>query len=77
MKFRFRQGFALLSLLGVMNLLIGGCGQSTSPQGGKPEKKPTQIGETARKLGATSIAVPAFAIDDVPERVSWARQVLA
>ena len=46
MKFRFRQGFALLSLLGVMNLLIGGCGQSTSPQRGKPEKKVTQVGET-------------------------------
>jgi 5,10-methylenetetrahydromethanopterin reductase len=36
-----------------------------------------QIGAMARKLGATSIAVPAFAIDEVPERVRWARQVLA
>jgi 5,10-methylenetetrahydromethanopterin reductase len=41
------------------------------------DPSPIQIGETARKLGAISIAVPAFAIDEVPERVRWARQVLA
>jgi hypothetical protein len=28
-------------------------------------------------IGATSIAVPAFSIDEVHDRVAWARDVLA
>jgi hypothetical protein len=43
MKVRFRQSF-VPSLLGGIMLLIVGCGQST--QGGKPERKPAQVGET-------------------------------
>jgi hypothetical protein len=30
----------------------------------------------ARQLGATSIAIPAFDIAEVPQRVAWARAVL-
>ena len=38
---------------------------------------PGRIGAVARKLGATSIAVPAFTIEEVGERVAWACEVLA
>jgi 5,10-methylenetetrahydromethanopterin reductase len=37
---------------------------------------PRSIGDQASKLGATSIAVPAFSIEDVPARVAWARASL-
>jgi len=38
---------------------------------------PARAAETARRIGAESIALPAFAIDELPERVAWAREVLA
>jgi alkanesulfonate monooxygenase SsuD/methylene tetrahydromethanopterin reductase-like flavin-dependent oxidoreductase (luciferase family) len=37
---------------------------------------PDAVGSMASRLGATSLAVPAFAIDEVRERVAWARSVL-
>jgi 5,10-methylenetetrahydromethanopterin reductase len=37
---------------------------------------PTVVGGIARRLGASSIAVPAFSIEEVDERVAWARKVL-
>jgi alkanesulfonate monooxygenase SsuD/methylene tetrahydromethanopterin reductase-like flavin-dependent oxidoreductase (luciferase family) len=37
---------------------------------------PAQVGSLARELGATSLALPAFAIGELAERVAWARQVL-
>jgi 5,10-methylenetetrahydromethanopterin reductase len=37
---------------------------------------PVVVGGIAANLDATSIAVPAFAIDEVPARVAWARAVL-
>jgi 5,10-methylenetetrahydromethanopterin reductase len=38
---------------------------------------PKQVAAIARQLGATSLALPAFSIDELPKRVAWARQVLA
>lgn len=35
------------------------------------------VGAIARRIGATSLAVPAFSVSGVAERVAWARQVLA
>jgi 5,10-methylenetetrahydromethanopterin reductase len=37
---------------------------------------PGRVGTLAHRIGATSIALPAFAIDEVGERVAWARDVL-
>lgn len=37
---------------------------------------PARVGQQARALGVTSIALPAFSVDEVGERVSWARAVL-
>ena len=37
---------------------------------------PVQVGQVARAIGATSLAVPAFDTDEVGERVAWAREVL-
>jgi 5,10-methylenetetrahydromethanopterin reductase len=41
------------------------------------DPEPTKVGAQARQIGATSIALPAFAIEELPERVRWARAVLA
>jgi riboflavin biosynthesis pyrimidine reductase len=41
------------------------------------DPSPTRIGTVAKQLGATSIAVPAFSIEEIQERVAWARKVLA
>jgi len=41
---------------------------------GDPE--PGRVGAMARELGATSLALPAFRIDELGERVGWARRVL-
>jgi 5,10-methylenetetrahydromethanopterin reductase len=38
---------------------------------------PAHVREVARRIGATSLALPAFSIDELPERVAWARDVLA
>ena len=35
------------------------------------------IGAEAATLGATSLAIPAFSITEVADRVTWARAVLA
>jgi 5,10-methylenetetrahydromethanopterin reductase len=40
------------------------------------DPRPANVGKLARQLDATSLAVPAFAIDEVGERVDWARAVL-
>ena len=37
---------------------------------------PVQVGQVARDLGATSLAVPAFDTDEVAGRVAWAHEVL-
>jgi alkanesulfonate monooxygenase SsuD/methylene tetrahydromethanopterin reductase-like flavin-dependent oxidoreductase (luciferase family) len=37
---------------------------------------PVRVGRLAAQLGATSLALPAFSIDEVAERVAWARAVL-
>lgn len=41
------------------------------------DPEPSVIGAHAADLGATSLAVPAFTIDEVGSRVQWARRVLA
>jgi hypothetical protein len=38
---------------------------------------PTTVGAIARRIGATSMALPAFSIDGLGEQVAWAREVLA
>jgi 5,10-methylenetetrahydromethanopterin reductase len=41
------------------------------------DANPAQVAAIARGIGATSIALPAFSIDEVGDRVAWAREVLA
>jgi alkanesulfonate monooxygenase SsuD/methylene tetrahydromethanopterin reductase-like flavin-dependent oxidoreductase (luciferase family) len=38
---------------------------------------PSAVGLIAQKIGATSMALPAFTLDGLTERVAWARDVLA
>jgi 5,10-methylenetetrahydromethanopterin reductase len=38
---------------------------------------PSKVAEIARSIGARSIALPAFSVDELAERVAWARQVLS
>jgi hypothetical protein len=38
---------------------------------------PAQMRSHARELGATSLALPAFNIAELPERVAWARRCLS
>ncbi|HTN78037.1 MAG TPA: LLM class flavin-dependent oxidoreductase [Acidimicrobiales bacterium] len=42
-----------------------------------PDPDPKALGARARSIGATDLAVPAFSIDSVADRVAWARAVLA
>src|SRR5688572_12107765 len=41
------------------------------------DPRPELVAVQARSIGATSIALPAFQIDELPDRVAWARAVLA
>jgi 5,10-methylenetetrahydromethanopterin reductase len=41
------------------------------------DAEPANVGAIARRIGATSLALPAFSTAELPERVAWARQVLA
>jgi 5,10-methylenetetrahydromethanopterin reductase len=41
------------------------------------DASPAAVGGMAARIGATSLALPAFNISEVKERVAWARQVLA
>jgi 5,10-methylenetetrahydromethanopterin reductase len=38
---------------------------------------PTELARLGSRLGATSIALPAFNIDELPERIAWAHDVSA
>jgi 5,10-methylenetetrahydromethanopterin reductase len=38
---------------------------------------PVRVGEHAAQIGATSLALPAFSVEEVADRVAWARAVLA
>jgi 5,10-methylenetetrahydromethanopterin reductase len=40
------------------------------------DSDPARVGEQARALGVTSLALPAFSIAEVGQRVAWARAVL-
>jgi 5,10-methylenetetrahydromethanopterin reductase len=42
-----------------------------------PDPNPTVVGRQAAAIGATGIALPAFELDSIGERVEWARRVLA
>jgi 5,10-methylenetetrahydromethanopterin reductase len=37
---------------------------------------PSSVRQTALAIGATSLALPAFDVAELPERIAWARQVL-
>jgi hypothetical protein len=41
------------------------------------DPSPAAVAVHAADLGATSVAIPAFSIDEVAARVAWARKVLA
>jgi alkanesulfonate monooxygenase SsuD/methylene tetrahydromethanopterin reductase-like flavin-dependent oxidoreductase (luciferase family) len=41
------------------------------------DPEPAKVGAVAHRIGATSLALPAFSIAELPERIAWARQVLA
>jgi hypothetical protein len=38
---------------------------------------PGRVGELAASIGATALALPAFSVDEVADRVAWARAVLS
>jgi 5,10-methylenetetrahydromethanopterin reductase len=38
---------------------------------------PGRVGELAASIGATALALPAFSVDEVTDRVAWARAVLS
>ena len=40
------------------------------------DPRPTRAAATAQRIGATSLAVPAFSVAEVAGRVAWAREVL-
>jgi alkanesulfonate monooxygenase SsuD/methylene tetrahydromethanopterin reductase-like flavin-dependent oxidoreductase (luciferase family) len=40
------------------------------------DASPSAVGAVAREVGATSLAIPAFSIHEVAERVAWARQIV-
>ena len=42
-----------------------------------PDPDPTALAVRAGSIGATDMAVPAFSIESVPDRVAWARAVLS
>jgi alkanesulfonate monooxygenase SsuD/methylene tetrahydromethanopterin reductase-like flavin-dependent oxidoreductase (luciferase family) len=41
------------------------------------DPEPASVAALARRIGASSLALPAFSIDEVADRVAWARAVLA
>jgi len=41
------------------------------------DPSPAALASSLTDLGATSLAIPAFTIEEVPERVAWARAVLS
>ncbi len=79
-----RWGLDRSKIDGLREVLVGG--GAAAAQGLVPaaalddlviqDASPGPIGAVARKLDATSIAVPAFRIEEVAERVAWARKVL-
>ncbi len=80
-----RWGLSPDTLRHMRDQLVGGgaaAAQSLVPQVALDDlifadASPELIGMHAADLGATSLAVPAFSIDEVGARVAWARQVLA
>lgn len=80
-----RWGLNVTTLRDLRDRLVSGgaaAAQSLVPQAALDDlifedPEPSGIGAHAVDLGATSIAVPAFSIDEVGARVAWARQVLA
>jgi alkanesulfonate monooxygenase SsuD/methylene tetrahydromethanopterin reductase-like flavin-dependent oxidoreductase (luciferase family) len=79
-----RWGMASSDIARLRDLLVGGGAAAAADQ--VPESAlrdliigdadPANVGTIAHAIGATSIALPAFSIDELPERVAWARQVL-
>ena len=80
-----RWGLSAERLSELRRLLVGGgaaAAQSLVPPAALDdlviaEHSPSVVGGIAASIGATSVAIPAFAIHEVPERVAWARDVLA
>jgi hypothetical protein len=79
-----RWGVATSDVQRLREVLVGGgaaAAQSLVPPAALDDliihdPDPSAVGASAANLGARSIAIPAFAIEDVPARVTWARAVL-
>jgi alkanesulfonate monooxygenase SsuD/methylene tetrahydromethanopterin reductase-like flavin-dependent oxidoreductase (luciferase family) len=77
-------GLSRSNVVRLRELLVGGgaaAAQSLVPRAALDDlvisdSDPANVGAIATQLGATSIAIPAFAIDEIPTRVAWARAVL-
>jgi 5,10-methylenetetrahydromethanopterin reductase len=82
---RRRWGLGSLEVASLRELLVGGGAGAAAdlvPVAALEDlvvsdPDPRHVAEIARGLGATSLALPAFSIAELPERVAWARQVLA
>jgi hypothetical protein len=77
-------GVTRQQVAGIRQRLVGGgaaAAQELVPQAALDDlilsDEPKAVAERAMSIGATSIAVPAFSIDEVHDRVAWARDVLA
>ena len=42
----------------------------------QPDPSPEVVGRQAAELGVTGLALPAFELDSIADRVRWAREVL-
>jgi 5,10-methylenetetrahydromethanopterin reductase len=81
---RARWGLSASTIERLRDLLVGGgaaAAQDLVPQAALDDlivsdPDPARVGATARRIGATSLAIPAFSIDEVGDRVAWARSVL-
>jgi hypothetical protein len=79
-----RWGLSFSDVAHLRAVLVGGgaaAAQSLVPSAALDDliindANPAMVASTAVRLGATSIALPAFTIEEVPARVAWARAVL-
>jgi hypothetical protein len=82
---QLRWGLASSTLVQLRALLVGGgarAAQDLVPATALDDliiadPSPSAVGKIAAGINASSIAVPAFSIDELRDRVAWARDVLA
>ncbi len=77
-----RWGLSRADVAKLRELLVGGGARAAAdlvPRSALDDliMQPDEVGAVARSIGAKSMALPAFSIEELPERVAWAKQVLA